>query len=390
MARKIRSSDLETRTARLKLAVRKKPYTVSIARGIRLAYRRNQGGGVWSVLKADGVGGSWLQRFALADDHEDANGSTILDYWQASEAARKLARGDDAVGEVEGGRPATVAEAVAAYQRDLVARGGAEKNANRAPLSPPGARADVEAGLLADRARGARPPRQPARQGVEAFERQPLHDGIQGLPDVGRRGRRADRESESVEDLGAARQPQIHRNVVLTEEGRDATWSRPPTRRAAIASVAYGDMAATGAGQFRRGGSRSRPRSRSSRRRRACRCLLQKKKGRGRKRVERAPVPIPAGLAKRLKALAVGRGDHEPLLVDDNSAAGWKENGHQQALPSGPPPRRVCRRTLRPIACATVSSPAMFVKGIRSAGCRECRSSTAMIEAERTANTSSP
>ena len=73
MARKIRSPDLETRTARLKLAVRKKPYTVSIARGIRLAYRRNQGGGVWSVLKADGAGGSWLQRFALADDHEDAS-----------------------------------------------------------------------------------------------------------------------------------------------------------------------------------------------------------------------------------------------------------------------------------------------------------------------------
>ena len=80
MARRIRSADLETRTARLKLAVRKKPYTTRIAIGIRLAYRRNQGGGVWSVLKSDGAGGAWLQRFALADDHEDANGSTILDY----------------------------------------------------------------------------------------------------------------------------------------------------------------------------------------------------------------------------------------------------------------------------------------------------------------------
>jgi hypothetical protein len=49
MARKIRFPDLETRTARRKLAVRKKPYTVAAARGIRLAYRRNQGGGVWST-----------------------------------------------------------------------------------------------------------------------------------------------------------------------------------------------------------------------------------------------------------------------------------------------------------------------------------------------------
>jgi hypothetical protein len=129
MARKIRSPDLETRTARLKLAVRKKSYTVSIARGIRLAYRRNQGAGVWSLQKSDGASSSWLQKFADADDHDDANGSTILDYWQACDVARKLARGD-AVGEVEGGRPATVAEAVAAYERDLKARDGATKNAS--------------------------------------------------------------------------------------------------------------------------------------------------------------------------------------------------------------------------------------------------------------------
>src|ERR1700683_745226 len=108
MVRKIRSPDLETRTARLKLAVRKKPYAVSIASGIRLAYRRNQGGGVWSVLKADGAGSSWLQRFALADDHEEANGSRVLTFWEATEVARKLARGDDAIGEVGGGRPATL------------------------------------------------------------------------------------------------------------------------------------------------------------------------------------------------------------------------------------------------------------------------------------------
>jgi integrase len=53
------------------------------------------------------------------------------------------------------------------------------------------------------------------------------------------------------------------------------------------------------------------------------------RKGRGRKRVERVSVPVPAGLAKRLKALAVGRADHEPLLVDDHGTA-WTENGHQR------------------------------------------------------------
>lgn len=82
------------------------------------------------MLKSDGAGGAWLQRFAAADDHEDANGSTILDYWQASDVARKLARGDDA-GVAEAGKPATVADATAAYTRDLRARDGNVANANQ-------------------------------------------------------------------------------------------------------------------------------------------------------------------------------------------------------------------------------------------------------------------
>jgi len=60
-----------------------------------------------------------------------------------------------------------------------------------------------------------------------------------------------------------------------------------------------------------------------------CLQMPSSKKGKGRKRVEHVPVPIPAGLARRLKALAVGRANHEPLLVDDKGNA-WTENGHQR------------------------------------------------------------
>src|SRR5262245_55000118 len=84
MARSIRSSSLETRTARLKLAQRKKPYTARIAPGVRLAYRRRLTAGRWIVFGADGAGGSWERAFADADDFEDANGETILDFWQAT------------------------------------------------------------------------------------------------------------------------------------------------------------------------------------------------------------------------------------------------------------------------------------------------------------------
>src|SRR6187397_141937 len=92
MARNVRSAQLETRTARLKLELRKKPYMVRVAPGVRLGYRRNASAGTWSVIAAGG----------------------------------KNAEEDDP------GRPAIVREALAAYQADLIARGGDVHN-----VSPP-------------------------------------------------------------------------------------------------------------------------------------------------------------------------------------------------------------------------------------------------------------
>ena len=118
MPRSIRSASLETRTARLKLAKRRKPYWITIAPGISLGYRA--GPGTWNVRAADGDSGNWIKSFALADDHEDSNGETVLDFWTAQGKARQLARGTD--GDTE--RPATVDEAIDSYRDDLIARGG--------------------------------------------------------------------------------------------------------------------------------------------------------------------------------------------------------------------------------------------------------------------------
>jgi hypothetical protein len=74
MARHKRASKIENRTARLKLAVRRKPYFVPIAPRIGLGYRRNQTAGAWVVRAADGHGGNWTKVFAIADDHEETNG----------------------------------------------------------------------------------------------------------------------------------------------------------------------------------------------------------------------------------------------------------------------------------------------------------------------------
>src|SRR5215468_5848182 len=92
MPRGLRSARLETRTARLKLPIRKKPYTARVGPGLRVAYRRNETAGSWSLIAADGKGGNWMKSFAHADDYEEANGADVLDFWQAQERARTLAR----------------------------------------------------------------------------------------------------------------------------------------------------------------------------------------------------------------------------------------------------------------------------------------------------------
>jgi integrase len=127
MARRPRASRLETASARLKLPVRWKPYDfTTVSPGIAVGYRRNVGAGTWVVKVANGRGGNWTKRVATADDFEANNGEGILSWFEAIEAARKLARGSG-----EAGKPATVAGAVDSYERDLIARGGSVANAGR-------------------------------------------------------------------------------------------------------------------------------------------------------------------------------------------------------------------------------------------------------------------
>ena len=86
---KLRSSDLESASARLKLKPRKAPYRVRVARGVALGYRRTADSfGTWNVIVADGAGNEQLRKFGDADDREQANGRTILSFDQAMTQAR--------------------------------------------------------------------------------------------------------------------------------------------------------------------------------------------------------------------------------------------------------------------------------------------------------------
>src|SRR5262245_3849764 len=90
VARTVRDNQLETRTARLRLKVRKMPYFRGLEEGLALGYRRNQGGGVWVARLYHGQGRYSFPALGAADDMADPDGVAILSFSQAQVAARRL------------------------------------------------------------------------------------------------------------------------------------------------------------------------------------------------------------------------------------------------------------------------------------------------------------
>jgi integrase len=127
MARKVSFSALESRSARLRLRIRRRPYSgPSLARGISLMYRRNKTNGSWVLKASDGHGAYWTKGFALADDFEDSDGKNVLTFYEAQDAARRLARCEDGSTDTA---PITVDGALKDYRRDLKARNANPYNA---------------------------------------------------------------------------------------------------------------------------------------------------------------------------------------------------------------------------------------------------------------------
>jgi len=90
MARRVRDATLESRSARTALKARGKPYFRAIGPGLHLGYRKGKTGGRWVARLYIGDGKYRVEALADADDKLDANGETVLDFWQAQEAARRL------------------------------------------------------------------------------------------------------------------------------------------------------------------------------------------------------------------------------------------------------------------------------------------------------------
>jgi integrase len=127
MARTVREASLATRSARLRLAVASKPYWRVIEQGLHLGYRRRTTGGSWIARRRNDEGIYRETKLALADDLQDANGDSILDFSQAQQVARKWCIQEQRLAAGIGPAPAgpyTVAGAMADYLQDYRRRGG--------------------------------------------------------------------------------------------------------------------------------------------------------------------------------------------------------------------------------------------------------------------------
>jgi integrase len=302
MARRTRSASLETRTARLKLAVRKKPYGAAIAPGIHLCYRRNAGPGTWSV-KCNG----WLKRFALADDHEDANNESVMSYWQALEQAKSLAR----AGEGNSDAPVTVDQAVDDYRADLEMRGGRKYNATQLDLHLTAALKSKPVALLSER---------------------DLRDWRNGLIKKGLKPKSAERIGKSLKAalaLAASNDKRIGnaaawksglkklpegetaRNIILQDQ-TVAAVVRGAYEEAADFGLLVEALAETGARESQL--YRLTPHDLQDDNPAAPRLMMPcSKKGRNRK-IEHRPLPISPRLAKALQRQARGRAVDAPLF----------------------------------------------------------------------------
>ena len=96
MPRKVRDSNLETRTARSRLKVAHKPYFRLIEPGLHLGYRKLASGpGTWVVRRYGGKGSYTVKNLTtldgdlvVADDFSEADGHSVQSFGQAQELAK--------------------------------------------------------------------------------------------------------------------------------------------------------------------------------------------------------------------------------------------------------------------------------------------------------------
>jgi integrase len=306
--------NLQTQTGRSRLAPRGKPYKVRLLPGVHLGYRAAQSGtGAWVVIAADGKGGYWTDAFAHADDKQEADGQKVLNYEQAALRARALARGD---ANAAADRPATIGEALDAYETDLTGRG---RNAYNARL----VRSHLPAHLA------AQPLSLVTSKQFRGWRDALIKGGM--LPAT---VNRVLKPAHAAFNLAAKLDKRIRANagewkvgleaLPNTVTARDAVLTDAQVLRVVAAAYDVGPTFGLYVQVHAETGARSSQLARLTVRDLERDRLLVpvSRKGRGERKADHTPVPLTPGLASRLKA-AAGRLAHAPLLLRTNGTP-WR------------------------------------------------------------------
>ena len=144
MAKKVRERLLDSPTARAKLKVSGKPYYRSIGPELHLGYRKGKDARRWVVRLYLGDGQYRVENIGHADDIADADGVSVLDFWQAQEKARALQQRRMGVS----AKRYTVGMAIKDYLEHLDGRPAKEKTRLRLAAYVPPEFADKELGDL--------------------------------------------------------------------------------------------------------------------------------------------------------------------------------------------------------------------------------------------------
>jgi integrase len=317
MARSIRSSILETRSARLRLRVSKLPMFVKIGPKLGLGYRRNQTAGTWVVRLADGKGRNTRKAIGTADDYEEANGEKVLDFWQAQERARKLAHGDGPPNATPRGSAITVKQALERYEDDLKTRGGDIHNVKRVRLHLSPALAGKSVALLT--VDDLRDWRDGLRRRLATVNRictvLKAALNLAAAKDIRLSPRAWEVGLATILNAEETRNVILHDAEVLALIEEAATYGREFGLLVEVAAV-------TGArvSQIRRLEVQDLQLGNAPRL-----MMPASRKGKGVKKVLRRPVPISAGLAARLASTVEGDAPTAPLLVKP-SGEPWKKS----------------------------------------------------------------
>jgi hypothetical protein len=318
MVQSARHGMLESRSSRLGLTARGKPYWgPRLAPGLKLGYRRlKAGNGKW-IAKVAGASGAYTELvIGETDDFTEADGVRVFTFFSIQPVARALRYGDAAASAA-----LTIDVALKRYVADLKSRSADAYNADRVRfhlkgnplLTKPLATITVDElkawrdtlvakGLAASTVNRTRNAMRAALELAMPNRTHVWKQGLETLPNA-QRARRLFVPDKTINALVAAAYARDDKFGLLCD-----VLAKTGTRPIQAQRLLVEDLVA----------DTKKPKL----------MMSKSAKGGGRKRAEkklqRYAVPIPPGLAAKLKQAAKGHTDHERLLIKSDGKP-WNE-----------------------------------------------------------------